>query len=111
MTTLQAIRIATLGGAKGLKLDSKIGSLTPGKQADLILLDANAINVAPLNNAPGAVVTLMERSNVDTVFVAGRVKKWRGELLGFDLNRLRSELEASRDYLFEAAKIGRDLFA
>jgi cytosine/adenosine deaminase-related metal-dependent hydrolase len=111
LSAAQAIHTATMGGARGLKLDSKIGSLTPGKQADLILLDANAINVAPLNNAPGAVVTLMERSNVDTVFVAGQVKKWRGELLGFDLNRLRSELEASRDYLLETAKIERDLFA
>lgn len=107
----QAIHTATMGGAKGLRLDSKIGSLTPGKEADLIMLDADAINVAPLNNAPGAVVTLMERSNVDTVFVAGRVKKWQGELPGFDMNRLRSELEASRDYLFEAAGIERDLFA
>jgi cytosine/adenosine deaminase-related metal-dependent hydrolase len=43
------------------------------------------------------VVTLMERSNVDTVFVAGRVKKWHGELPGFDLKHLRSELEASRE--------------
>ncbi len=110
MTCLQAIRHATMGGAEGLKLDSKIGSLTPGKDADIILLDGEAINVAPLNNVPGAVVTLMERSNVDTVMVAGQVKKWRGELLGFDVARLRGELEASRDYLFEAAGIERDLF-
>jgi 5-methylthioadenosine/S-adenosylhomocysteine deaminase len=47
---------------KGLKLDRKVGSLTPGKEADIILLDAEAINVAPLNNVPGAVVTLMERT-------------------------------------------------
>jgi cytosine/adenosine deaminase-related metal-dependent hydrolase len=111
MTTIEAIRHATMGGAKGLKLDRKIGSLTPGKEADIILLDAEAINVAPLNNVPGAVVTLMERTNVDTVMVAGQVKKWKGELLGFDVVRLRGELEASRDYLFEAAGIERDLFA
>jgi len=111
MTTMQAIRQATMGGAKGLKLDRKIGSLTPGKEADIILLDAEAINVAPLNNVPGAVVTLMERTNVDTVMVAGEVKKWRGQIMGFDMDRLRSELEASRDYLFEAAKIERNLFA
>jgi hypothetical protein len=43
--------------------------------------------------------------------VAGQVRKWRGELLGFDLERLRRELEASRDYLFEAAGIERNLFA
>ncbi|MGD1876823.1 MAG: amidohydrolase family protein [Kiloniellaceae bacterium] len=111
MTTLQAIRLATQGGAAGLRLDHKTGSLTPGKEADIILLDAEAVNVAPLNNVPGAVVTLMERHNVETVFVAGRVKKWRGRLLGFDLDRLRAELESSRDYLFEAAGVKRDLFA
>ena len=110
MTTLQAIHTATMGGAKGLRLDSKVGSLTPGKEADIILLDAEAMNVAPLNNVPGAVVTLMERNNVDTVFVAGQVRKWRGEMLNFDIDRLRSELEASRDYLFKAAGIERDLF-
>jgi 5-methylthioadenosine/S-adenosylhomocysteine deaminase len=111
MQCIQAIRQATMGGAQGLKLDHKIGSLTPGKEADIILLDAEAINVAPLNNVPGAVVTLMERSNVDTVMVAGQVKKWQGEMLGFDIARLRSELESSRDYLFDAAGIKRDLFA
>jgi 5-methylthioadenosine/S-adenosylhomocysteine deaminase len=111
MTTMEAIRQATMGGARGLKLDRKVGSLTPGKEADIILLDAEAINVAPLNNVPGAVVTLMERTNVDTVMVAGEVKKWKGQMLGFDIDRLRGELEASRDYLFEAAKIERNLFA
>jgi 5-methylthioadenosine/S-adenosylhomocysteine deaminase len=64
----------------------------------------------PLNHVPGAVVTLMERSNVDTVIVAGTIRKWKGQLLGANLRRLRSELEASRDYLFEAAGIEQDLF-
>lgn len=111
MQCIDAIRHATMGGAERLKLDRKIGSLTPGKEADIILLDAQAINVAPLNNVPGAVVTLMERTNVDTVMVAGQVKKWQGQLVDFDVPRLRSELEASRDYLFETAGIERDLFA
>jgi 5-methylthioadenosine/S-adenosylhomocysteine deaminase len=110
LTALDAIRIATMGGAEGLKLAHKIGSLTPGKDADIILLDAQALNVAPLNNVPGAVVTLMERSNVFGVLVAGKVKKWHGQLLGFDLDRLSSELEKSRDYLFETAGIERSLF-
>jgi cytosine/adenosine deaminase-related metal-dependent hydrolase len=66
--------------------------------------------VAPLNNVPGAIVTLMERSNVDTVIVAGKILKWRGSLVGVDLGRLRSTLEASRDYLFEKAGVRRELF-
>ena len=83
-------------GAKDLKLDHKVGSLTPGKEADIILLDAEAINVAPLNVVPGAVVSLMERSNVETVIVAGKVRKWKGRLLDVDLRRLRRQLEKRR---------------
>ncbi len=111
MTCAQAIRHATLEGARGLRLDHKTGSLTPGKEADIILLDAEAINVAPLNHAPGAVVTLMDRTNVDTVMVAGRIRKWQGKLLSHDLDKLRRELEASRDYIFEKAGVKHDLFA
>ena len=70
MQCADAIRHATIEGARGLGLDGRTGSLTPGKEADIVLLDARAINVAPLNNVPGAVVTLMDRSNVDSVFVA-----------------------------------------
>lgn len=110
LTSHEVIRYATMGGAKGLRLDHKVGSLTPGKEADIILLDAEAINVAPLNNVPGAVVTLMERSNVETVLVAGQIRKWRGLLLGADIPRLRDELTASRDYLFEAAGVDRHMF-
>jgi 5-methylthioadenosine/S-adenosylhomocysteine deaminase len=110
LTSRDVIRFATIEGAKGLKLDRKTGSLTPGKEADIIMLDATAINVTPLNHVPGAVVTLMERSNVDTVLVAGKVRKWKGKLLDVDLPKLRGELEASRDYLFQAAGVPRDLF-
>jgi 5-methylthioadenosine/S-adenosylhomocysteine deaminase len=110
LTSRDVIRFATMEGARGLRLDDRTGSLTPGKQADIILLDARAINVHPLNNVPGAVVTLMDRSNVDTVLVAGSIRKWRGELVDADVDRLRGELEESRDYLFEAAGVDQDLF-
>ena len=111
MRCADAIRHATIEGAKGLRLDRKTGSLTPGKDADIILLDAEAMNVAPLNNAAGAVVTLMDRSNVDTVMVAGQIRKWQGQLLGHDMVKLRRELEQSRDYIFEKAGVRQDLFA
>jgi len=111
MRTADAIRHATIECAKGLRLDKKTGSLTPGKDADIILLDAEAINVAPLNNAAGAVVTLMDRSNVDTVMVAGKIRKWQGRLLGHDMDKLGRELAASRDYIFEKAGVEQDLFA
>src|SRR5216117_1149897 len=92
------------------RLDRKTGSLTPGKEDDIIILDATALNVAPLNQVPGAVVSLMDRSNVETVIVAGKVRKWKGRLLDVDLPQLRRQLEASRDHIFAAAGIPQDLF-
>jgi hypothetical protein len=56
------------------------------------------------------VVSLMDRSNVETVIVAGKVRKWKGTLLGTDMNRLRRRLEASRDRIFAAAGIPQDIF-
>jgi 5-methylthioadenosine/S-adenosylhomocysteine deaminase len=104
------LRFATINGAKALRLDGKTGTLTPGKEADIILLDATAPNVAPLNNVPGAVVSLMDTSNVETVIVAGTVRKWQGELLDVNLTQLRRQLEASRDHIFAAAGIPQGVF-
>ena len=110
LTSRDVLRFATQEGANDLKLGSKVGSLTPGKEADIIILDAQAINVAPLNVVPGAVVSLMERSNVETVIIAGKVRKWQGKLVNVNLARLRNELENSRDFLFSAAGIPQNLF-
>jgi cytosine/adenosine deaminase-related metal-dependent hydrolase len=110
LTTRDVLRFATMNGAKALRLDSKVGSLTPGKEADIIILDATRINVAPLNQVPGAVVSLMDRTNVETVIVAGKIRKWQGELLNVDLPALRWQLEDSRDYIFRKAGIPKDVF-
>ena len=104
------LRFATINGAKHLRLDGKTGSLKPGKEADIIILDATAPNVAPLNSVPGAVVSLMDTSNVETVIVAGKIRKWKGQLLDVDMRHLRRQLESSRDYLFGAAGIPRNLY-
>ena len=111
LTTRDVLRFGTMNGAKALRLDGKVGSLTPGKEADIIILDATRINVAPLNQVPGAVVSLMDRTNVETVIVAGKVRKWKGQLLDVDLPNLRKQLEASRDYVFNAAGIRQNLFS
>lgn len=110
LTSRDVIRFATVEGARVARLSSKAGTLTPGKEADILLLKADALNVAPLNNVPGAVVTLMDRSNVDTVIVAGRIRKWRGALVDVHWPQLRAALEASRDYLLQAAGVQRVLF-
>jgi 5-methylthioadenosine/S-adenosylhomocysteine deaminase len=110
LTSRDVLRFATIEGARDLKLDHKVGTLTAGKEADIIILDAEAINVHPLNVVPGAVVSLMERSNVETVIVAGKIRKWKGKLLDVNLRKLRHELENSRDFLFKAAGVPQDLF-
>jgi cytosine/adenosine deaminase-related metal-dependent hydrolase len=96
------LRFATINGAKHLRLDSKTGSLKVGKEADIIILDGNHLNVFPMNNVPGAVVTMMERTNVETVIVAGKIRKWKGRLQDVDIDRLRPRLAASRDRLYAA---------
>jgi hypothetical protein len=50
----------------------------------------------------------MDRTNVETVIVAGKARKWKGRLLDVDLNQLRGQLESSRDFIFNAANIPAD---
>jgi 5-methylthioadenosine/S-adenosylhomocysteine deaminase len=110
LTCRQVLEMATINGARVAHLDSKIGSITPGKEADLILLATDRINVFPLNNVPGTIVTLMDTRNVEHVFIGGTIVKWRGDLVGVDVNRLRQQSEQARDGLFARAKVSRDLF-
>jgi cytosine/adenosine deaminase-related metal-dependent hydrolase len=99
LTTRDVIEFATIEGARANHLDSKVGTLTPGKQADIVMLRTDAINVMPVNNAYGAIVLGMDTSNVDTVFIAGKVMKQGGRLVGVDLERLRRDAEQSRDFI------------
>jgi 5-methylthioadenosine/S-adenosylhomocysteine deaminase len=110
LTCRQVIEMATIGGARVAHLDGKIGTLSPGKEADIIMLAADRINVFPLNNVPGTVVTLMDTSNVETVFVAGKIVKWQGKLVDVDLGRLRRLIEKSRDGVLARARYTPDLF-
>ena len=104
------LRFATINGAKALRLDGKTGSLAVGKEADIIILDGTHLNVFPMNNVPGAVVTMMERTNVETVIVAGKIRKWKGALLDVDLDLLRTRLAATRDFLYGAAAVPQNPF-
>jgi cytosine/adenosine deaminase-related metal-dependent hydrolase len=106
LTVRDVVEFATIAGARANHLDRKIGTLTPGKDSDIVLLRTDTINVMPVNNAYGAVVLAMDTSNVDTVFIAGKAVKQGGRLVGVDLGRLRREAEQSRDYI--AAKAGWD---
>jgi 5-methylthioadenosine/S-adenosylhomocysteine deaminase len=95
------LRWATLEGAKANGLDDKVGTLTPGKQADLIMLRTDRMNVTPLNDPVTAVVTGMDTGNVDTVIIAGRVMKRAGRLLHVDWPAVHRLVDESRDRVIE----------
>lgn len=95
ITTRDVFDFATLSGARTLRLEDRTGSITPGKQADLIVADAEAINTMPLHDAVGTLVLGVDRSNITSVWVAGQVRKWDGELVGVDVNALRAHVHDS----------------
>ena len=109
LTSRDVIEFATIEGAKCTHLDSKIGTLTPGKEADIIML-TTGLNVTPLHNVPGAIVTLMDTSNVDSVFIAGKVRKWQGKLVGVDVNRILQEANKAAEGLIARANYSNSLF-
>jgi 5-methylthioadenosine/S-adenosylhomocysteine deaminase len=109
LTCRDVLEFATLAGARCAALDGKIGTLTPGKAADIVLLAADRLDVWPLNNAPSAVVNIMNPGHVDAVFVAGKVKKWRGRLVGVDAARVRRLTGQARDAVLQRSGFNIDL--
>jgi cytosine/adenosine deaminase-related metal-dependent hydrolase len=109
LTTRDMLEIATINGAYVAGLESRTGSLTPGKQADIVLLDARAINMVPVVDPVAAVTLCADISNVDTVLVGGIVHKRGGTLLA-DTERVRRHIEAAHDRLTKRAQ-GRLLAA
>ncbi|PTR33910.1 cytosine/adenosine deaminase-related metal-dependent hydrolase [Luteibacter sp. OK325] len=111
VTARDVLTAATISGARVAGLVNSVGTLTPGKQADLILIRTTDINLYPLNNAIGSVVHAAERSNVDTVIVGGRIRKHGGRLVGIDMAALRAATESSRTHLFAAVGYAADVLA
>jgi 5-methylthioadenosine/S-adenosylhomocysteine deaminase len=107
LTAREVLEFATIEGARANGLERKVGTLTPGKEADIILLRTDALNVMPMNNAVGAVVTSMGPQNVDTVLIGGKVMKRNGQLVGVDYNRLTRLGNETHDRLYAAAKVAR----
>jgi cytosine/adenosine deaminase-related metal-dependent hydrolase/ribose/xylose/arabinose/galactoside ABC-type transport system permease subunit len=99
MTTREILACATIEGAKANGLDAVTGSLTPGKQADVIMLRTDRINVTPLNDPATAVVAGMDTGNVDTVMIAGRLMKRHGELLHVDWAAVQRTAAEARDHV------------
>jgi cytosine/adenosine deaminase-related metal-dependent hydrolase len=102
ITVRAVLEAATVNGARAAGLETAVGTLAPGKQADIIMVRTNGAAVFPVTHAVSTVVQAVERSDVDTVMVAGRLRKRNGTLLGVDLSRLAADVTASRDDLLAA---------
>jgi cytosine/adenosine deaminase-related metal-dependent hydrolase len=111
LTVRDVLEFATVQGASANGLSNTVGSLTPGKEADLVLIGAEDVNTMPLNNAVGTIVSGADSRNVEAVFIAGMVRKWRGELVGQDLSRIRRLVHESRDHILNKSGYPFDILA
>jgi 5-methylthioadenosine/S-adenosylhomocysteine deaminase len=100
LTARDMLEMATINGARVAGLESRTGSLTPGKKADVVVVDAHSLNMAPVIDPVAAVTLCADVSNVDTVIIDGKVRKRDGKLLA-DVDKARQLVEASRDHLTE----------
>jgi cytosine/adenosine deaminase-related metal-dependent hydrolase len=97
VTSRQCIDMATIAGAAANRMLDKVGTLTPGKEADIVVLDARSLSTWPMNNVPGTIVTMMNPRHVRDVLIAGKIVFWKGALVGWDIDRLLRQVEQSRD--------------
>ncbi|PEG35183.1 cytosine deaminase [Mycolicibacterium agri] len=109
VSTRDILEMATIGGAHAAHLADVTGSLTPGKEADVVVLRADRLNAAPLNSATGAVVTLLDTSNVWTVLVGGNVVKYQGSLVDVSVPDVIRRVRDSADGLFARSGYPRDV--
>jgi cytosine/adenosine deaminase-related metal-dependent hydrolase len=105
LTHRDVLEFATIDGARACALDARIGTIVPGKQADMLLVRSNQVNVAPVVDPVATVVISADTSNIDTVFVAGRIVKQHGQLLRVDMPRLFERLNSARDHLLSKAGV------
>jgi 5-methylthioadenosine/S-adenosylhomocysteine deaminase len=103
ITLREVVEFATVVGALTNGLERRIGTLSVGKDADIILVRHSDLNLMPLNDAPGALVLAAHPGNVDTVMVRGRILKSAGKMLGVDVGQLHRRICASRDRVLAAA--------
>jgi len=102
LTARGALEMATSNGAYTVGLEDRTGSLTPGKQADVVVIDGQAPGTAPVIDPVATVTLAADVSNVDTVIIGGKIHKRDGKLLA-NYARARELVENSRDYLTETA--------
>lgn len=89
----EIVEMATIGGARTLNMDEYIGSIEPGKKADLVILETSSVNMQPIYDYYSAIVYSANPSNVDTVIIDGKVLVKDKSFTKFDFNDSRKELK------------------
>jgi cytosine/adenosine deaminase-related metal-dependent hydrolase len=92
ITPRESIKMASLGGAKGLNLGEQIGSLTVGKKADLVMYDLTSLSLLPRTDPVGLLVLGRPTNVVDSVWVNGELIVANGKVKNIDVDSLRQEL-------------------
>lgn len=87
------VRLATIGGAEVIGLDHQIGSLEKGKKADLVLVETDSVNMFPIFDAYSALVYSANASNVQMVFIDGKVVVQNKKLVHDEISELRQNLD------------------
>jgi cytosine/adenosine deaminase-related metal-dependent hydrolase len=95
MTARKALELGTIEGARSMGMDDTIGSLKPGKRADLIAISPNALNMAVVTDPAHLVLEATGPENVDTVVVDGRILKRGGRLAALDSHKVVAEARAA----------------
>ena len=106
VSTREALSWVTVEGARMLGMQDRIGSLAPGKQADLVVIRADELNMQPVHDPVSAVVFQASLANIDSVMVAGQWAKRDGRLLGVNLPPLLNALRESGQKITRAMGIG-----
>ena len=101
----EALQWATIDSARALGLDKKVGSLKPGKQADIVMLNGKDLNLFPVNNPIESVVFHAHGGNVDTVMIAGKIAKQNGKLKYRGLEKKMDQLARSGRKILKGVKL------
>ena len=105
ITARRVLEMATIEGARSMQMEKQIGSLTPGKRADIILVRTDALNMAPMADPVRMIVQAAQPANVDTVMVDGRILKRHGKLITIDV--AKTMREAAETVARVSAQIGK----
>lgn len=100
----EVLEMATLGGAKAMGLGGVTGSITVGKRADIIITSCDSIRLTPAHDPVAALVLFANASDVDTVFIDGKILKREGKLADVDWNVLRGQLRESAEKVMKGSK-------